>query len=445
MVRMASTLIFEALRKEGLPHVRMSELVDSTQYGHTASASSELVGPKFVRITDIQDGKINWSTVPYCRCSEVEKYLLRENDILFARTGATTGKTFLVQTPCQAVFASYLIRVRPNNSVLPEYLHSFFQSDTYWSQVLEKKHGSAQPNVNARKLANIRLPNINIGTQISISRFLEVVRARQEGSREEFPELPPPISEQRRVVSKIEELAAKIQEAQELRQQAIIEVDSLIAAEVASIFSQGKQKGWGQSKLGNYLLDSCYGTSEKTNNDSSGTPILRMGNIQDGQLNFNNLKYLHIDARDRSNLILKKGDILINRTNSAELVGKCAVFDAEGEFGFASYLIKLSVDTSRANPYLIALYINSPSGRNYMLKKRKQMTGQANISATRLKALPIALPDLTEQQRILDHLNGLQHKVDSLKCLQADTANELSELLPSILGKALKGELQATF
>ncbi len=190
----------------------LSELAEHPQYGFTASASFENVGPKFVRITDLQDGKIEWDNVPYCKCDEPENYLLEEDDILFARTGATTGKTHLVENPPHAVFASYLIRVRAKNDVIPEYLYAFFQSDFYWSQVISEKEGSAQPNVNGQKLMGVRLPLVSHLIQSAVSDFIRVVRARQGGSIEGLPELPPPLTEQRRIVARIEELAARGQD-----------------------------------------------------------------------------------------------------------------------------------------------------------------------------------------------------------------------------------------
>jgi type I restriction enzyme S subunit len=132
---------------------------------------------------------------------------------------------------------------------------------------------------------------------------------------------------------------------------------------------------------------------------------------------------------------------LVNRTNSAELVGKCAVFEADGEFSFASYLIRLRLAPERAEPRLVASYINSPVGRAYMLSEKKQMTGQANVNSTTLKARPIELPSLSEQRRIVAELDDLQAKVDKLKRLQAGTAAELDALLPSIFDRAFKGEL----
>jgi len=251
----------------------------------------------------------------------------------------------------------------------------------------------------------------------------------------------PPLAEQRRIVAKVEELAAKIDEARGLRTRVAQEAATLIGSEVRRVFSGGSAAGWETGVLGNYTLDTCYGTSEKTNSDGMGTPILRMGNIQNGRLDIRSLAYLQLDEAQHRKLVLDHGDIVVNRTNSAELVGKCAVFDLDQEYGFASYLIRVRLDRSRADPWLVATYINSPIGRKYMFRERKQMTGQANVNAQKLKALPIALPPLPEQRRIVAYLDDLQAKVDALKALQANSAAELDALLPSVLDRAFKGEL----
>lgn len=138
---------------------KVADICTHPQYGYTESAKQEPVGPKFLRITDIQNGLVNWDKVPYCMCWSKDKYLLRFNDILFARCGATTGKSFLVNSPPpEAVFASYLIRIRATDGVLPEYLYEFFQSPIYWSQVSEGKKGSALPNMNGQKLLSLEVP-----------------------------------------------------------------------------------------------------------------------------------------------------------------------------------------------------------------------------------------------------------------------------------------------
>ncbi len=251
----------------------------------------------------------------------------------------------------------------------------------------------------------------------------------------------PPLPEQRRIVARIEELAVKIEGAQVLRQQSVVEAQNLLGARTRNIFTDQVTSSWRHGLLGDYVTEDRYGTSEKTTDDPPGTPIFRMGNIQGGRLDTLNLKYLHIRENERPKLVLEKGDILVNRTNSAELVGKCAVFDLDGEYGFASYLIRLRLDQSRADPWLVARYINSPIGREYMFRERKQMTGQANVNSKKLKGLPTPLPPIEEQHRIKAYLDDLERQVELVKRFQAEAAAELDALLPSILDKAFKGEM----
>jgi type I restriction enzyme, S subunit len=158
----------------------VSEFCENPQYGYTASASHENIGPQLLRITDIQDGKVDWQSVPFCVCPEPAPYLLKENDILFARTGATTGKSFLIKECPAAVFASYLIRLRIRDSVLPEYLYAFFQTPAYWKQVMDEMKGTGQPNCNGKRLANVKVPIPSLPEQKKIVEYLNGLQAKIE-------------------------------------------------------------------------------------------------------------------------------------------------------------------------------------------------------------------------------------------------------------------------
>ena len=234
-------------------------------------------------------------------------------------------------------------------------------------------------------------------------------------------------------------ISVRIAKANSLREEASQEVDYLYGREVAELFTNAKD--WQTYNLGELTTDVCYGTSEKAHSERIGTPVFRMGNIQSGKLDLSDMKYMHPSQQELQKLTLQKGDILVNRTNSAELVGKCAVFDLDGDYLFASYIIRLKLDPQKANPYLVAEYINSPLGRAYMFAERKQMTGQANVNSQKLRALPIKLPPLEEQRRIVAYLDSVQARLASLRELQSATGEELSALLPSVLDRAFKGEL----
>jgi type I restriction enzyme S subunit len=145
-------------------------------YGYTASASQINTGVKLLRITDIQNNSVNWNTVPYCEIDNevMKKYLLKEGDIVFARTGATVGKSFLItKIVTNVVFASYLIRILLNEKIRKKYVYYFFQSLQYWIQIHKSKLGIGQPNVNSNLLSKIIIPVSSVEEQSVIVSVIE--------------------------------------------------------------------------------------------------------------------------------------------------------------------------------------------------------------------------------------------------------------------------------
>ena len=140
--------------------IRWGSLSESIQYGYNAPAQN--TGRiKMVRISDIQNGQVLWGSVPYCNISEIdiETYLLKKNDILFARTGGTVGKSYLVQdVPEEAIYAGYLIRTRYSTSLCAQYLKYFMESPLYWTQLKEGTTATAQPNCNGKTLGRMLIP-----------------------------------------------------------------------------------------------------------------------------------------------------------------------------------------------------------------------------------------------------------------------------------------------
>ncbi|MDD4749266.1 MAG: restriction endonuclease subunit S, partial [Methanosarcinaceae archaeon] len=156
---------------------KLGDYSEKIQYGYTQSSSQEPIGPKFLRITDIKNNSVNWNKVPYCSCSDkdYEKYKIRENDIVFARTGATTGKSYLITKPPKTVFASYLIKVRVNIKLNPNFVYYFFQTQKYWNQIKVNISGSTQGGVNATKLSNLKIPLPPLPEQEKIASILSKV------------------------------------------------------------------------------------------------------------------------------------------------------------------------------------------------------------------------------------------------------------------------------
>ena len=162
--------------------VRWGDISYSIQYGYNAPARAS-GRIRIVRISDIQEGEIVWDTVPFCDIKEfeIDDYLLKKNDILFARTGGTVGKSHLVKEPQDAIFAGYLIRTCYSEQLCPQYLKFFMESALYWKQLQAGTIATAQPNCNGKTLARMILPL-------------------------------PPLAEQKRIVERLEQLLALTQQ-----------------------------------------------------------------------------------------------------------------------------------------------------------------------------------------------------------------------------------------
>ena len=154
---------------------RWGNISQSIQYGYNAPAL-ENGDIRMVRISDIQNNKVLWENVPFCliNTSEIETYLLKVNDILFARTGGTVGKSFLVEeVPMKAIYAGYLIRTRYSSLLSPYYMKAFMESQLYWEQLKNGTIATAQPNCNGKTLAKMLLPIPPINEQ---ERIVEKLR-----------------------------------------------------------------------------------------------------------------------------------------------------------------------------------------------------------------------------------------------------------------------------
>lgn len=187
---------------ESWAETSIGEVVEHVQYGANASATSK-GDLKLLRITDISENGVNWELVPFCNLSKTEgqKYKLNNGDIVFARTGATVGKSFrIVNVPNNAIFASYLIRLLPKEPLRDErYFQLFFNSPSYWESIKDGARGAAQPNVNAEILKSIKLPLPPLGEQKRIV-------AKIESTQEKIKSIE-------QCVSKAEELIGKYRES----------------------------------------------------------------------------------------------------------------------------------------------------------------------------------------------------------------------------------------
>ena len=168
----------------------VSAISKSILYG--VSESAKACGKyRLLRITDIQNNNVQWNNVPYTDfdSNKAESYLLNDGDILFARTGATVGKSYLVQGLTEkAIYASYLIRVQTYDAVLPQYIKFYFESGYYWEQIEQESVGVGQPNVNGSILGNLQIPIPPIHEQnrivLELTRWKDIIDAIEDGTIE---------------------------------------------------------------------------------------------------------------------------------------------------------------------------------------------------------------------------------------------------------------------
>jgi len=198
---------------------------------------------------------------------------------------------------------------------------------------------------------------------------------------------------------------------------------------------------WRVAQLGELLSKAQYGASVK--GASSGAyPILRMTNQVNGRISSANLQYADVSSRDLENFRVQRGDILFNRTNSFELVGRTAIFDLVGDYVFASYLIRLRTLEAVLNPFFLNAYLNARETQRRLKGIATRAVSQSNISASRLRTFVVPVPPIAEQRKIVMVLGLVQEAMDQQERLIALSSELKKALLHHLFTHGLRGEPQ---
>lgn len=265
-----------------------------------------------------------------------------------------------------------------------------------------------------------------------------------------YPIPLPPLSEQQRIVERIEELFAKLDEAKERLQEvadsfAVRKAAILHKAFTGELTKQWRRENgvsdesWEEKTIGEICSSLKYGTSKKSSDDGE-VVVLRMGNLQNGEIDWSNLAYTS-DEEDIKKYLLKSGDVLFNRTNSPELVGKTSIYRGEMPAIYAGYLIKLDYEKNIVVGDYLNYYLNSSKAKEYYMQVKTDGVSQSNINAKKIGEFEIPLPTLPEQHEIVRLIDDLLARERAAQQATEQALASIDLMKKSILARAFRGEL----
>jgi type I restriction enzyme S subunit len=404
--------------KVGWEVKRLGDLA-KINYGYTEKATFEDIGTKFLRITDIQDDGVNWETVPYCKISDIdfEKYQLSSGDIVFARTGATTGKSYLVYNPPKSVFASYLIKVHiAKKELTPQYLYCFFQTKAYWDKIKEGVSGSAQGGFNASKLADLIVPI-------------------------------PPLPEQQCIVSILDEAFIAIDQAKENLRKNLQNAKDLFQSELNSIFKR-KGEGWVEKKLG----DICETKPQKREardklKDNDLVTFLPMEDLGIESQTIKPSQERTLSEVSGSYTYFANNDVLLAKITPCFENGKIGIAsNLKNGIGFGSSEYMVFRSKGAVIPEWIFYFLTRKSFREEGRLLMTGAVGHKRVSKDWIENYIIPFPNSQEmQQQIVDKLDTLSAETKKLEVLYQQKIINLEILKKSVLQDAFSGKLNLNY
>lgn len=262
-----------------------------------------------------------------------------------------------------------------------------------------------------------------------------------------------PLAEQRRIVAKIDSLTGKSRRARDHLDHIPRLVENYKQAVLAAAFRGDLTREWRAERglsatyrtacLADVLADIRYGTAKKCTYHGGATPVLRIPNVQNGEIALDDLKSADFEEAELRKLRLQQGDLLVIRSNgSLGLVGRCAIVnEAAAEMLFAGYLIRLRLDTETILPRYAHLWLQSGSMRSVIEGLAKSTSGVNNINSTQIEQLPIKLTGLDEQAEIVRRIDAAFLWIDRLASEATSARRLIDRLDQAVLAKAFRGEL----
>ncbi len=445
--------------------VTVGGIADSIQYGHTASAVDRETGPRFLRITDIQEGRVNWASVPSCNLTDEElpKYQLKPRDLVFARTGATTGKSFLIRHCPEAVFASYLIRVRISREMDERFLALFFQSPEYWRQIEGGKRGIGQPNVNGTILGQVQFLLSPLAEQRRIVEKIEELFSELDAGVANLKKARAQLTVYRQALLKhafegkftaewraqhaaelepAEQLLVRIRAEHKQRFAKTRQYNAPPDPEIEGLPAIPQEWAWARIDMIGVVGSGMSVSKERLLEKPVEVPYLRVANVQRGHLNLAEMKTMKVEADALDDLKLQPGDILFNEGGDRDKLGRGWVWDGKIDPCITqNHVFRVSpLSTSLVDPKFVSHWGNT-FGQQFFLSHGKQTTNLASINKSVLSSLPVPVPSYAEQLQIVSQIEEQTSVIDALEADIDLNLQKAEALRQSILKKAFAGEL----
>lgn len=385
-------------KKEGIPFYRAREIVKLSQDGYV-------------------NNEIFISNEKYLEIKRISR-LPKAGDLMVSGVG-TIGASYVVNKNDKFYYKdASVLCVSGYNKINAKYLNFYLKSPYMINEMKKGSKGTTVDTLTINKFNN----------------YLIVL---------------PPINEQQRIVNRIESLFVKLNRAKELIENTLAQFEQnkmaiLHKAFTGELTAKWRKENnidlssWKEKTIDELCTSLKYGTSKKSKPEGS-VVVLRMGNLQNGEIDWSNLMYTD-DKEDIEKYLLKKGDVLFNRTNgSADLIGKTSIYRGEYPAIYAGYLIKLDYGKDIIGEYLNYI-MNSNKARAYCNKIKSSGASQFNINAKKIGAFKIPVPTIEEQQEIVNILDNLLAKYNKIKNLEQQL-EKIELLKKAILAKAFRGEL----
>ena len=378
----------EYVRLGDLYSISKGKKVEELEIKHDAAI-------RYIQIEDLR----NNNNLKYCL--DTDKYVkVTENDIIIAWDGANAGT---IGYGLKGAIGSTLAALKTDSQdIYPKYIGYYLSSKSQYLR--DTCTGATIPHIQRSILESIKIPLLSLEEQIKVSNILD-----------------------------------QAQELIDKRKAQIEALDELIQSVFYEMFGDPglNSKGWETGRISDIIVKTQYGTSTKANETEGEYAVLRMNNITySGNWDFKSLKYVDLDEKDRKKYLVYKGEVLFNRTNSKELVGKTAVYKREEPMAYAGYLVK-ATPNNRANGQFIASYMNTKYTKSLLFNMAKNIVGMANINAEEFKNIKVYIPPIEIQNQFAEIVESIEKQKELLN----ESLVELENNFNSLVQRAFKGEL----